>query len=134
MDRKATAATGECHQERGREGLGAQVSGIPTEPRHADRSGTGEFGAIQSEGTGEVAELPESDGETATGQLAAVYTRLVGVLPTGREPPTDLPAGGMDSPPYPEMLLAAVAQTGRERTAGAEAGDGGGAGRTGEEP
>ena len=26
-----------------------------------DRSGTGEFGAIQNEGTGEVAELPESD-------------------------------------------------------------------------
>src|SRR5580693_8463482 len=54
------------------EGPGTQVSGIPTEPRQADRSGTGEFGAIQSEGPGEVAELPESDEQPTTGRLAAV--------------------------------------------------------------
>ncbi len=40
MDRKATAATGERHQERGREDMGTQVSGIPTEPPATDRSGT----------------------------------------------------------------------------------------------
>jgi len=45
----------------GREGLGTQVPGLSTEPRHADRSGTGEFGAPPREGAGEVAELPESD-------------------------------------------------------------------------
>ena len=61
MDRKATAATVECHQERGREDLGTEVSGIPTEPPATDRSGTGESGTVQNEGTGEVAELPESD-------------------------------------------------------------------------
>jgi len=55
-------------------------------------------------------------------RLAAVYARLVGVLPTGREPPSDLSAGALDSPPYPEMLLAAVARTGRERTAAAQPG------------
>ena len=40
----------------------ASIQGwIETQLRQADRSGTGEFGAIQSEGPGEVAELPESD-------------------------------------------------------------------------
>jgi hypothetical protein len=61
MDRKASAATSECDQERGREDLGTQVPGVSTEPRTADRSGTGKCGAIQNEGTGEMAELPESD-------------------------------------------------------------------------
>jgi hypothetical protein len=46
----------------------------------------------------------------------------VGVLPTGREPPPDLSAGALDSPTCPEMLLAAVARTGRERTAAAQPG------------
>ena len=62
MDREAFAATGECHQERGREDLGTEVSGIPTEPRRADRGGgTGEPEKIPSESAGEVAKLPESD-------------------------------------------------------------------------
>jgi hypothetical protein len=57
------------------------------------------------------------------GLLAAqhVCARLVGVLPTGRKPPADLPAGGMDSQAYPEMLLAAVARTGGERAEAAPA-------------
>src|ERR1019366_1171922 len=105
MDRKATAVAGECHQERGREGLGTQVSGIPTEPRTTDRSGTGESGAIQNEGTGDVEELTESDVKLTMGKLAAAYTGLVRVLPPGRDPPTDLPAGEMDTPPYREMFL-----------------------------
>ena len=32
---------------------------------------------------GATAELPESDEHPTTGRLAAIYTRLVGVLPTG---------------------------------------------------
>lgn len=35
--------------------------GFRPEPRHAEGSGSGEFGAIPNEGAGEVAELPESD-------------------------------------------------------------------------
>ncbi len=48
-------------KERGGEDLGTEVSGISTQPPRADRSGPGERGAIQSEGAGDVAELPESD-------------------------------------------------------------------------
>src|SRR5580692_1332739 len=49
--------------------------------------------------------------------MAAVHTRLVGVLPIGRESPPDLPPGGMDSPAHSEVLLAAVA---RARRSGAQ--------------
>jgi hypothetical protein len=47
---------------------------------------------------------------------------LVGVLPTGREPPPDLRAGGMDTAPHPGMLLAEVAPPGRARAAAAQPG------------
>ena len=47
--------------------------------------------------------------------MAAVHTRLVGVPPTGREPPTDLPTRGMDPQADPGVLLAAVARAGRKR-------------------
>jgi hypothetical protein len=46
--------------------------------------------------------------------MAAICAGLVGVLPTGGKPATHIPAGGMDPPAYPEVLLAAVAQPGRE--------------------
>jgi hypothetical protein len=38
-----------------------------------------------------------------------LYPRLVGILPTGRGQAADLPAGRLDTPAHPEMLLAAVA-------------------------
>src|SRR5260370_574139 len=85
------------------------VSGLATEQRAGDRGGAGEGGAIQNKGAGGMAELRESGGSANTGPMAAVCTRLVGVLPTGRKSPTDLPAGGLDTPAYPEMLLVAVA-------------------------
>src|ERR1035441_11128482 len=52
--------------------------------------------------------------------LAVVWMRLVRVVPTGRESPVDLPTGGLDSTAYPEMLSAAVAQTGREGATAAQ--------------
>src|SRR4051812_14227444 len=97
MDREAPATASERRQERGREDLGTEIPGVPTEPRRADRSGSGEPAAIQSESAGDVAELPESDESPTTRQLATIHTRLVGVLPTGRGPPTNFPAGGLDS-------------------------------------
>src|ERR1039457_4880667 len=114
MDRKATAVAGECHQERGREGLGTQVSGIPTEPRTTDRSGTGESGAIQNEGTGDVAELPESDEEPNTGQMAAGYTGVAGGGTTDGPRTADRSTGWRDG--YAAIsgnVFAAVARTGR---------------------
>jgi hypothetical protein len=38
-----------------------------------------------------------------------IRSRLVGILPLDREPHSNLPAGGMDTTAYPEMLLAALA-------------------------
>ena len=39
----------------------------------------------------------------------------MGVLPTGREPPTDRPTGGMDTQTHAGLLLATVARAGRKR-------------------
>src|ERR1044071_5895461 len=111
MDREASATASECHQKRGREELGTPVPGISTELRRADRGGSGGPGEIQNEGAGEVAKLSEPNQQSTAGRLAAICARLVGILPTGRESPPDLPAGGMDSTAHPEMLLAAVART-----------------------
>ena len=52
----------------------------------------------------------------------AICMRLVGILPTGRKSPTDLPAGGMDSTAYSEMLLVAMARTRREKAQAAQPG------------
>ena len=49
----------ECHQERDRKAVGTEVSGVPSEPREANRSGSGESGEIPDQGAGEVAELTE---------------------------------------------------------------------------
>ena len=90
--------------------LGAQVSGVSHQPQAADRSRAGERGAMQDEGTGDLAQLPQRDQQGAARRVAAVGCRLVGLLPAGRRPAGDLSAGGLDSPPHPAVLLAALAQ------------------------
>lgn len=83
LDREASAAAGEYRQERDGEGLGTQVSGLSTEPRFADWSSAGEYRAIQSEGAGEVAKLPEPNRQPTAGRLEALCPGLVGLLPAG---------------------------------------------------
>ena len=59
-----------------------------------------------------MAELPESDERPVTGQLAALRSRLVGLLSAHRRTETDLPAGEMDTQTYSEMFLVTLAWTG----------------------
>src|SRR5262249_11249403 len=107
----------ECHQKRYREALGAQVSGIPSEPQGPDRSSAGKPRKAQNESAGEVAKLSEPNQQPTAGRLATVHSRLVGVLPTGRESPSNLPTGGMGPTAYPSLFLGKVARARRKRAA-----------------
>ena len=101
---------GEQDEERGGAALGAQVSGVSHQPAQAAGSVEGKYRAVQEEGAGDLARRPRGHESAIAGRVAAVRDRLVGVLPTGREPASNLRTGRLDQTAHPEMLLAALAQ------------------------
>ena len=109
LDREASATASERGEERGGASLGAQVSGVSHQPSGAARSGSAKCRAIQAEGARDLAQLPQCHESGITRRVAAVYRRLVGLLPAGRGAGRDLSAGRLDSAAYTEMLLAALA-------------------------
>src|SRR5690606_9742530 len=114
MDSEALKVTGECHQERDWEAVGAKVSGLPDHRTGADRSITGEHYPVQESGTPTLAKLPERNQPRATGSMAALYSRLVELLPAGGVASTDLRSGGMDPATHSKILLAEVARLARQ--------------------
>src|SRR5665213_1397285 len=82
----------------------------------ADRSSTGKYRTLQSEGTGDVARQPESNQQGAARQLEPLCAGLVGILPASRDARTHFPTGGLDPTTRPELFLAAVAQRHRAGT------------------
>ena len=58
LDREASAFASEPCQERGREALGAEVSGVSHQPPRAARSSAAKCAAMQAEGTRDLAQLP----------------------------------------------------------------------------
>ena len=58
LDREASATEGERGQERGGEAVGAEVSGVSSEPPRAGGSGAGKYRTIPTEGAGDLARRP----------------------------------------------------------------------------
>ena len=90
--------------------LGAEVPGVSHQPTGAARSSAAKCRTIQAESARDMAQLPRCHESGITRRVAAVRDRLVGLLPAGRGPARDLPAGRLDSAAHTEMLLAALAQ------------------------
>ncbi len=110
LDREASATEGERGQERGGEVVGAEVSGVSSEPPRAGGSGAGKYRTIPTEGAGDLARRPIGHESAVTRPVAAADSRLVGLLPAGRAAARDLRAGRMDTTAHTEVLLAAPAQ------------------------
>ena len=64
----------------------------------------GKYRKIQSEGAGDVECEAKPHQRPTTCRPAAVRTRLVELLPTGRSTQAHLPAGGLDQAAHPEMF------------------------------
>ncbi len=113
LDREASAFASEPCQERGREAMGAKVSGVSNQPQRAARSGAAKCCTIQAEGTRDLAQLPQRHESGVTRRVAAVCGGLVGILPAGRGAPECLSAGRLDTATQAEVLLAALARSAR---------------------
>ena len=113
LDREASAFASEPCQERGREALGAEVSGVSHQPQRAARSGAAECGAIQTEGARDLAQWSQCHESGVTRRVAAIRGGLVGIVPTGPAASECLSAGRLDPATQAEVLLAALAQEAR---------------------
>ena len=86
------------------------LSGVSHQPPGAAGSGAAKCRTMQAEGARDLARLPQCDESAVTRRVAAVYRRLVGILPAGRGAARDFSTGGLDSAAHTEVLLAALAQ------------------------
>ena len=124
LDREASAMASEPCPERGREALGAEVSGVPHQPPRAARSSAAKWGAMQAEGARDLAREPRRHESEVARRVATVRGGLVGLLPTGPGASEGLSAGGLDTATQAQVLLAAMARSARPSKSVTAAGGG----------
>ena len=105
--------------------MGAKVSGVSNQPQRAARSSAAKCGAMQAEGTRDLAQLPQCHESGVTRRVAAVRGGLVGILPASPAASECLSAGRLDPATHAEVLLAALAQGARPPESVTAAGSGG---------